>query len=505
MRKRTPRAIVALVTALAVASSATAQVVIEDSDFQFANWENFLFGGNGSGGTVGFRIPAGGNPGAYRQLQLTVQANGSIGSANFFIEEYDPAVRGAIQELTFSDSWLFVDRFDANAGGYAVLQDDRIYLSAEPFVFQTIGVWGEHSLEGLTAASFLPVGGGSRRPDFTSAGSPIRFGFWRSFFATPALTTTRHGIDNFRVVITNPPAQGVDLRVTKDSDRVWGQGDRVRYTITVVNDGTIPATGVVLRDQMRFASVVPELSPGWRCSSELGHSDCTFSVGRLEPGEQRVVTLEAWVSIGYALVQGASRESFDIFNEVTVRDDGTRGQDGQLANNRSAIATPFANPICVDSNCALIVLGCLLNSKGSANPTAINQPGGLLPYYRLRDRVMAATAGGLRYIALYYRHTPEISRLIRTDPQTRELAMATINAWERSLISLTEGGATPAISQPMVNVLTALLNRLKLLGSSELRQTIEREEERIDLPSLAGMNIAEARDRAFERKRPARR
>ena len=114
-------------------------------------------------------------------------------------------------------------------------------------------------------------------------------------------------------------------------------------------------------------------------------------------------------------------------------------------------------------------------------------------YYEVRNQILAGTALGRRYIALYYDHSAEISQLLLDNASLRELGGNAMDAWEPSLRALVDGaGDTVTFTQAMADTLTALLEALKQNGSAGLRADIEREQRTLDFRAWVGLTMDEA-------------
>ena len=55
---------------------------------------------------------------------------------------------------------------------------------------------------------------------------------------------------------------------------------------------------------------------------------------------------------------------------------------------------------------------------------------GLAAYQALRDEVLARSAAGRRYTALYEKHAPEVARILAADPVLAARAAALLRQWQ---------------------------------------------------------------------------
>jgi hypothetical protein len=120
---------------------------------------------------------------------------------------------------------------------------------------------------------------------------------------------------------------------------------------------------------------------------------------------------------------------------------------------------------------------------------------GVRTLYQIRDGVMAGTARGEHYIALYTTHSPEILSLILADREPFDTGYTTLMRWLPGLQTLVDGsGGGAIITQPQVDALDGFLGDLSEKGSADLRQTIAAERDALPaLDSFVGQTMAEAR------------
>lgn len=197
-------------------------VVIEDQDFDDANWT--LTVAQTEGATVSTdptgRLSSGGLDGsAYRSMTHEI-TNPSLGehpsctaedgcsfsivvTHQYQLGSYTPATDGAISHIDYSEAHVITEpAFEGAAVGwtFAIWQDGIRYIldpaSRPSTAFRDVA-WATESNCGLTPESFTPAG-----LNFAD-GSTMTFGYLRSNTNTSAGTTQRnvHGIDDFRVVI----------------------------------------------------------------------------------------------------------------------------------------------------------------------------------------------------------------------------------------------------------------------------------------------------------------
>ena len=208
-------------SALGCGEPPSAAVVIEDQDFDDANWT--LAVAQTEGATVSTaptgQLSAGGVAGSgYRSMAHEI-TNPSVGedpkctadSCSFSLSvthqyqlgSYTPAADGAIEHIDYSEARIITEpAFEGAAVGwtFAIWQDGNRYVlspaSRPSTAFRDVS-WATESSCRLTPESFTPEG-----LNFVD-GSAMTFGYVRSNTNTSAGTTQRnvHGIDDFRVVI----------------------------------------------------------------------------------------------------------------------------------------------------------------------------------------------------------------------------------------------------------------------------------------------------------------
>lgn len=170
---------------------------IFDGEFNPADWT--LFSSTGSSSTT--QETAGGNPGAWRKTVHTSSGQPVETWHEYTALGYDPSLQGPIASIDVS----WDRRVDGEApvnDAVAVFQNGVAYRTATQTF--TANAWRHVDYPQLTAASF--VGANGQHPDFSSLGSPLLFGYYRS---TPATATVSHGIDNFTVGVLTAPTAGV--------------------------------------------------------------------------------------------------------------------------------------------------------------------------------------------------------------------------------------------------------------------------------------------------------
>ena len=124
-----------------------------------------------------------------------------------------------------------------------------------------------------------------------------------------------------------------DLSIAKVADpKTAGVGDRIEYTLTVVNEGTVDAASVVVLDRQLegLVSLVSATASQGRCEirgRETASERVMCSLGRLKPGDSATV-----------LVAGRARETGTSRNRATVL---SLPIDTSTANNTAIVRVPI--------------------------------------------------------------------------------------------------------------------------------------------------------------------
>ena len=202
-----------LVLALAVSAcvpiASAGTVTISDGTFEDGDW-SARSDASDVGATSGSRVPIGGNSGSYREITNSGFIPGivfadTIGWHFFENETYDPRL-GAILSIDYSEDALR-SQAPHQFGRFALRQDGILFRSKQEYPIDSDpNLWMAHSLSDLGAndfealfnGAFLPNG----TPDFSTAGSPITFGFYRRSTSGRGSFNSRAGIDNWTITLT---------------------------------------------------------------------------------------------------------------------------------------------------------------------------------------------------------------------------------------------------------------------------------------------------------------
>lgn len=197
-----------------VLTTAHAAVVFSDQIFLDSNWTTQVIprGPDGTSSGSAMQVLAGGNLGPFRQTTSerdpdTAGLDNSVGVWSFFNTSYDPSTLGAITSI---DTTIDYKQFNLGSLGSinaAVMQGGTVYLSFERFItpvsdWTSIDTLTDGDWTGLVQNSFFDPDNISSRPDFSSSGAPISFG-WVYIISTPSENPVSRttGFDNWSVTI----------------------------------------------------------------------------------------------------------------------------------------------------------------------------------------------------------------------------------------------------------------------------------------------------------------
>lgn len=211
-------------TLAAAGQSIGSTVTFQDGTFANAQWTTSIEVLNGGGSVSAFEVASGGNPTAFRRIENTLNSAIGTGVSNtvygfhrFAGGVYDPATGGPILAINYAEDSQRISG-GVQACGVAVRQSGVIYYGLAFLTPTAFGTWATTTQTGLVAGQFDALAPGVQNPDFSVAGAPLEFGFWRgnSTSVGGGGGTTYGGIDNWRVELTVDAA--VATRTTS-----WGE------------------------------------------------------------------------------------------------------------------------------------------------------------------------------------------------------------------------------------------------------------------------------------------
>lgn len=138
---------------------------------------------------------------------------------------------------------------------------------------------------------------------------------------------------------TTPVVAAPDLYITKSDGGINASpGDTVVYTLVFGNQGNQNATGVEVVETVPANSSFNQASSDvtWNCLPDnSAGSTCTYAHGNMNAGDSLTVTFA--VDVADPLPNGVN----EMFNSVTVLDDGNNGPDPDPHNNTDDVTTPL--------------------------------------------------------------------------------------------------------------------------------------------------------------------
>jgi len=116
-------------------------------------------------------------------------------------------------------------------------------------------------------------------------------------------------------------------------------------------------------------------------------------------------------------------------------------------------------------------------------------------YLRLETEIMQKTPAGQYYESLFWKHNDEIMQIMNANPEHDNDLFNTMLFFAPALEALENGDGDQAyITTEHVNRLKTEMDWFAAMGSSGLREDIQREEQRLPLDTFVGMSMNEAWD-----------
>ena len=197
-----------------LAVSATPGLVFEDGEFQDADWlvTPLADSNEPAPAQTSERVPAGGNPGAYRKMVFTLPHQALAGRVFYtsLVAAYDPRAQGAIYVIDFAEDGIALQNSQLTATESTLLLEQ----AGRKYVANTRGNlapdlttrWSAiDSSASLRARDFVLLDGpvcasNEACPDFSTLGLPMRFGYFRLSTGVQG-DVIAHGIDNWKVTV----------------------------------------------------------------------------------------------------------------------------------------------------------------------------------------------------------------------------------------------------------------------------------------------------------------
>ena len=201
--------------AMFATSAMAAAVSFIDGTFNDANWTPTKFIDTTPGASASFsagQVATGGNPGSYRNTDMTF-GGGVIGVSHLSLAStYNPTTHGAISTIDFFYDLLETNPpFPSAAVNYnLLLVQGGVKYGGKLFVdnITTHPSWTLFSHPSLTASDFGDYTSsgafGTASPDFSTNGGLIQFGYVTKN-SSSSTVTTHSGIDNWSVTVHTAP------------------------------------------------------------------------------------------------------------------------------------------------------------------------------------------------------------------------------------------------------------------------------------------------------------
>jgi len=186
MRCYAVSAVVLAVLAASVPPAMAQTTTFSDAAFLNADWTLTTEVLNLGGTVTGTQVATGGTSGSYRRIVNTLNSAAGFGFSNtvygFHARAgalFSPIASGAITGIDYAESSIRLAA-GVQACGVALVQGGVIYYGPAFVTPSTLNVWVPTAQTGLTAAMFDALAPGVQNPNFTAAGAPIQFGFYRA-------------------------------------------------------------------------------------------------------------------------------------------------------------------------------------------------------------------------------------------------------------------------------------------------------------------------------------
>lgn len=323
-----------LIVLLVPVQSAVAQTVYEEGTFDLGHWRNLgpfstPEDGDDFEGTpaTGAETPSsGGNPASYLRFSVTgvaVPTGSSTTAWAMLINDesaYDPQGPdlGAIGRVDFDlDARVPPEDRLQRVVTLAVEQDGQLWAAIESRLFIQEKSWLPASISGLQAEDFTAANWAVEsqpvNPDFSSSGSPIKFGLAvgtscpTTSDCTPMPVPKEVDVDNWRVAVNE-----IDLTLRLSVGRVDGPGTlpelplEFRVSAQVRNSTSPDLNDVTVRfllpkmEQAEFTIPQDECVSDSDSRNDFVIADCTVP-GSVGPGSSETVQVPtAGIAAGYA-------------------------------------------------------------------------------------------------------------------------------------------------------------------------------------------------------------
>ena len=458
---------------------------VEIFDFWFddEDWQIYKVASVGGTSQTVQQEFSGGNVGEFRSMTHTLPPQppdvlAEIRVTHLYLgDSYDPGQQGAIGHIDYAEDGKMLSLPWPQAHSityFALVQDNRLFLSKDFIVFIGSTTWQSDALINLTGSDFAADDGSGDPPDFSASGGVIQFGYTRFNTRTETLPPVppdqdlvyEHGIDNWTVLIFPPGAPSNRAPVAEDDLAVVGFGHRtIIYVldndsdpdgnVLSISDYTLPQHGQLFFEGVRYFR--------YNNDHTAGVDKFIYTVTDSELTDTATVTILVDCACAIQCLDASDTISSEASSSV-----------------RPSLSRSFSylSPAPVLTQTDNIDLSLM---------------------YRVRDEVMTPTPHGSRYVDMYYNTTPEILKILLVDSDAlRTEAVATVELWQDNLRNLVDGDGLAIISQAQMDAIKNFLTNLSPAASPELQQIIAAELLRLGpLDDYVGMTVKEAKRKAI--------
>lgn len=459
-------------------------VVFEDGEFSDAQWESTTFAATeitGLFSEINYQMPFGGASGPYRQHRHSIVGS-TVGRPIVTVSHnrnasVNPATLGGISRLDFWVAARPVEESNYTLNpviGLALIQEGEdgvirtfiapAYIRAE--VSQDDNFWDNKGGNNYGATEFFWLKGGNEssfldrtaHPNFSSSGKPIGLGYFVQGKSHPAHRWGALGIDNWMVRVK----PGAPLNHAP-----------------VITDAYVVSKRIAPSDRGPVGLIV------MASDRDNGPQPLTYTWTQIE-GPRGLLKYRGSAPDG-------TYERLDFYppgNDFPVSCDTPLYQftvgafDGKAWDSRVlAIYADPAPPQCPDpESCPLSKLAtATISSTGLAATTSWRalDDDFLSVYRNLRDRGLAPTPEGQRYIQLFESHTPEIVSLL-TSNNTLVTAMSSALLEIKPVFQamLANSDSSASLTAQQAHSLNSMIDTLATAASPELQGAIAAERTR---------------------------
>jgi hypothetical protein len=429
---------------------------------------------------------------------------------------YDPAELGAV--VSFAISGRFRAQFEGAAPSYysgralnvyaVIVQGGTVYRSNLAlfswYAAVPLGVWFPAAQGALRASDFAAFPGGGR-PDFSAQGGPMTIGLavesgFQSSSEQPFVHQFAIDLDDFRVDYRLPggssplaiyfASAGPELPTERGPIPYRSVQAEVLATLVSSDVRLSQAASEPVPFEVGFVGE-PAISGVVNTGQTKGDVPHYFSRAYyakvLELLSADGATIAEPRALAYLVSDVKAGCSFSAL--ATWREDLRRF--GYALTEEGSV--PTAAPPGADSG-----TGVVQALRGLVRSAA----GDIATLQALRDDVMAATAAGRYYAALYQTLSPAIVEAMVGSPALLVDLFSSADPWIDALETLVTGNGSAVVTAEMAADLNRLFDGFEANGSPALRRTLARERSRLGLDGLAGLTLAQFWQRVNDRWAP---